>query len=695
MTYDEAIGESLALPAFDDRDHYRILAELSSVLFFASLDIPDILTLLVSHVVPTCAPCCDVLVDVEAGRYLARVRAGERVVVETASDGVALEPADPSTMIEVALGRRGQTWGVMRLLEIEPSDELQKLGDELGRRAAIALDNALLYRAEQHARRQAEERARRVTTLANVTRDLARAVTVAEIADVTVARAATAAGAVNAVLFLLDEIRENLDMVRSFGYSRESLDGWERVPLTRTSALTESTLSGEPIWLRTSSAFVERYPWLAAVHRATGNQAAAAVPLLIDGRAIGVLGLSFVVEQSFDEEDREFIGGLVDQCATAIERARLFDRATRANRTKDEFLAVLSHELRTPLAPVLPAIEVIEEEPLSEAGRAMTEIIRRNIRLETRLIDDLLDVARVVNGKLVLHREPVDLHATIRSVLEICQGDLAARRLSVALELRARRAWVDGDPTRLQQALWNLVKNAIKFSEPEGSIAITTSDEGEGIRVVVRDHGMGIEPEMLVRIFDPFIQGNPGVHKHFGGMGLGLAITKAVVDLHGGSLIARSEGRGKGASFTITLASEERRTTDVPRADMQLTQELAGTMVYRVLLVDDHEDTSFVLKKMLERSGFRVTTANSCAAARQLAALGEFDVLVSDLGLPDGTGYDLLADIMLIKHVPAIAISGFGTDQDISRSRAVGFRSHLTKPVPNSVLVETIRRVLA
>jgi signal transduction histidine kinase len=721
-------GSSDVFDVARDNEHYRFLADLSTALYSASLDASEILSVLASTLVPRIAPAC--VVELVAGpvslvahacveldgcvsatieeRSQARVAVGpgfdvavdelRRPVAELLSS-LGFPHSRVGASLEIPLGRRDTTWGRLVLLGLAPAaaERVIALGDEIAQRASMALDNALLFRAEHSARLRAEERARRVSILANVTRELARAVTVAEIADIFVALAVDSVGAVNGTLYLLDENREYLELLRAVGYSDRVMEGWQRVPLGADTALTDAIACAEPVWIPTSSEFNRRYPRHRELHALTGNHAAAALPLMTDGRAIGAIGLSFATEQAFDDEDQAFVCGLVDQCATAIERARLYERATAANDAKDQFLAVLSHELRTPLAPVLPAIEAIEEEPLSDAGRMMAEIARRNIMIETRLIDDLLDVARVINGKLVLHREQVDIHSTIRSVLNICRGDITTKGQTALVRLDATRTLVYGDPARLQQALWNLVKNAIKFTAVGGEIGITTRNGSDDrITITVVDTGMGIDRTMLVRIFDPFMQGNESVHKLFGGMGLGLAISKAVIDLHGGELAARSDGRGSGSEFSIVLdldGASSSGTSVTPEAG--LSGALAGDLACRVLLVDDHEDTSFALKRMLERSGFRVTTAHSCEAARQLAALGEFDVLVSDIGLPDGTGYDLLADIMLIKSVPAIAISGFGTDHDMARSRAVGFRSHLTKPVQHNVLVETIRRVLA
>src|SRR6185369_12030125 len=240
------------------------------------------------------------------------------------------------------------------------------------------------------------------------------------------------------------------------------------------------------------------------------------------------------------------------------ELQRTKELAESANRAKDHFLAVLSHELRTPLAPVLSTVQLLEhKEGLPEDVREALAMIRRNVELEARLIDDLLDLTGITRGKLDLAFETVDVHQALREVLEICDRDLQAKRIAVTTELHAHRICVRADPARLQQVLWNVVKNAVKFSPEEGRILLRTSDgPGGTVEIAVTDSGIGIDPDVLPRIFDAFEQGSRDVTRMFGGLGLGLAISKALVDLHGGSLRAKSDGRGLGATFSLSLAAE-------------------------------------------------------------------------------------------------------------------------------------------
>jgi signal transduction histidine kinase len=369
------------------------------------------------------------------------------------------------------------------------------------------------------------------------------------------------------------------------------------------------------------------------------------------------------------------------------------DAAEAANRSKDQFLAVLSHELRTPLSPVVLTVSAMQNDPaLPDHLREDLAMVRRNIELETKLIDDLLDVSRVTSGKLRLRMEPVSVHDLLRYVLEVCAADLTFKHLTVRMDLAAAHDMVIGDPARLQQVFWNLLKNAIKFS-PEGChIAVRTSNPAAGqVLVEVADVGMGIPPELMPRLFNAFEQGDPGITRQFGGLGLGLAISKAVIDLHGGTIVAHSDGRDRGSKFTISLAAAP---AAAPRSSSRSRpSESNGHPARRVLLVEDHADTSRALARLLTGQGYLVKTAGTVAAALRLADAEPFDILVSDIGLPDATGYQLMEQVR--HRLKGIALSGYGMESDLQRSRDAGFSDHIVKPIDVVQLVGVIRRVTA
>jgi signal transduction histidine kinase len=372
--------------------------------------------------------------------------------------------------------------------------------------------------------------------------------------------------------------------------------------------------------------------------------------------------------------------------------------AEQANQAKDQFLAVLSHELRTPLTPVLLATSLLENNPaLPPDLSQQAHMIRRNVELEARLIDDLLDLTRIRKGKLNLNLTTVDVHEVLKRAVEIC---CAERASDVKLYLGAAWHHVRGDPARLQQVFWNLANNATKFTPTGRPIIFRTSNpngqkagESSTVEIEVSDTGIGLEPHSLPRLFNAFEQGDNTANRRFGGLGLGLAITKGLVDAHEGTIIGQSAGRDQGASFTVRLpvAADipQRQPESMPRADQPWRAAV------RVLLVEDHEETLKILAMLLRRLSFDVTTASSIKAALAAAAEKRFDLLISDLGLPDGLGYELMRSLRTTIHVRGIALSGYGMSSDLRLSQEAGFAEHLVKPVDLKVLQDTIARVLA
>ena len=378
-----------------------------------------------------------------------------------------------------------------------------------------------------------------------------------------------------------------------------------------------------------------------------------------------------------------------------LERAR--QQAEEANRAKDRFLATLSHELRTPLTPVLMSIATLRQDAsLSEAARAELEVIQRNVQLETVLINDLLDLTRIAHGKLELRPEPVDVHAAIDQALRISGADIAEKQLRVAKDFAARQHRCSADAARLQQAFWNIIKNAVKFTPAGGELRITTHDAGQDrICVEFTDSGIGIEPELQSRIFGAFEQGSPNITSRYGGLGLGLAIARRVVALHGGEISAHSQGSGRGATFKITLpaTSHLQQATSAPSQPVREGASGARSTT-TILLVEDHTDTARSLQRLLEADGCHVVVATTLAGARHLVATTPFDLIISDIGLPDGSGLDLLQHDQTRSGSPAIALSGYGMKSDIDASQAAGFAEHLTKPVDWEQLREAVRRLV-
>jgi signal transduction histidine kinase/ActR/RegA family two-component response regulator len=372
-----------------------------------------------------------------------------------------------------------------------------------------------------------------------------------------------------------------------------------------------------------------------------------------------------------------------------------------ANAAKDQFLALLSHELRNPLSPVIAMVgELQEAMPDSPPVHEALEVIRRNVELEARLIDDLLDVTRIAKGKLQLSFETVCVHEILQRAYEICREDIAAKHLEAEFRLRASHTYVEGDPARLQQVFWNLIKNSVKFTPEKGRITIETlNPTPEKIEVRIADTGMGIEPERIDKVFNAFEQGQISITRRFGGLGLGLAISKALIDAHGGRITVESRGKDQGSTFSLvlkTVPSPVKRDGDGARKHRRSVEEreVAVSRHRRVLVVDDHQDTCTGMKRMLERRGYEITVAYSAEQAVEKVRTQDFDLLISDIGLPDRSGYELMRELRTSKALPGIALSGFGTEQDVIEARAAGFSKHLTKPINFERLEEAIQSLL-
>jgi CheY-like chemotaxis protein len=403
-----------------------------------------------------------------------------------------------------------------------------------------------------------------------------------------------------------------------------------------------------------------------------------------------------------------------------LQRAR--DEALAASRAKDDFLAALSHELRTPLSPVLLlASESAADAKLPARVRKDFATIRKCVELEARLIDDLLDLTRITRGKLALERAKLDLAVVLQDALSTIRADLDQKQIELVVEDIPDFVWVWGDPVRLQQVFWNVLKNAVKFTPWGGRVSVGSRIDPakETIVIEVTDSGIGITPAELARVFEAFSQGdhaNTGGSHRFGGLGLGLAISRRVVELHDGKITAESAGRDHGATFrvelplfdsastkavqdTTTSSSNESHVVKQRAATMQFESAIDGQVVTRkrpaallgrILLVEDHAPTRIALEQLLIRRNYAVRSAASVADARELAKREKFAILISDIGLPDGSGYDLMSEFRKAYGMVGVSLTGYGTEEDVSRSQSAGFVRHLTKPIRMQSLDEAL-----
>jgi HAMP domain-containing protein/signal transduction histidine kinase/CheY-like chemotaxis protein len=423
------------------------------------------------------------------------------------------------------------------------------------------------------------------------------------------------------------------------------------------------------------------------------------LPILFEGQVKAVMELSSVerfstAHQAFLDQLTESIGIVLNTIEASTQTENLLKQSqslaaelqktnleleekARSNLAKDQFLAMLSHELRTPLTPVLASALALESEPeLPQEIQESLQMIRRNVELEARLIDDLLDLTRIDQGKVQLNFEIVDAHKLLQNALEICQPEIDRKHLHCSLNLGGQKVHMRADPARLQQIFWNLINNAVKFTPRNGQITIMTgNDSDQQLRLEITDTGMGIEAEALPKIFDAFEQGG---RTQLGGLGLGLAISKTLVEAHHGTITAQSGGRNKGSTFTLVFPTRDRTEAQIAPA---VSRTLAQRQSMRILLVEDHEDTNRSLTNLLRRRGYYVQPALNFQSALDLSEKEEFDVLVSDLALPDGNGIDLMRKLSSKQPLFGIALTGFGMEGDIRRSREVGFQHHLVKPI--------------
>ena len=440
------------------------------------------------------------------------------------------------------------------------------------------------------------------------------------------------------------------------------------------------------------------------IMRGLGFTSVMVVPLAAHGRAFGAI--TFVTAESgrrYDASDLAFAEDLARRASLAVENARLYGQAQEANRLKDEFLATLSHELRTPLTAILGWATMLRAGSLdAEAGRRAVESIERNARAQRQIVEDVLDVSRIITGKLRLEMRPVEIRELVQDSVETVRPAAEAKGVYLSTLLAPDAGQVTADPDRLQQVLWNLLSNAVKFTQAGGRVEVELRREGGRVAVRVADTGQGIEPEFLPHVFERFRQADMGTTRHHGGLGLGLAIVRHLAELHGGEVTAESAGKGLGSTFTLRLPlksaplAERAPARDGAKAvasgGSTQSASLAGT---RVLLVEDEEDARAMLKELLEGSGARVHAVGTASEAWESLEASGCDVLVSDIGMPGEDGYALIGRVRGLdaRHgsaTPAVALTAYAREEDRARSLAAGFDAHVAKPVEPAELLEVV-----
>ncbi|MBG1245001.1 PAS domain S-box protein [Nostoc sp. NZL] len=618
------------------------------------------------------------------------------------------------SLMVIPVRSRGQLFGAISFFTAESGRHYKQtdlaLAEDIARRAATAIDNARLYQETQQAKQAAERSVNRTVLLQRITAALSEALTPQQVADVVVNQGIAALEATAGSVVLLIEEGTELKIVQAIGYPQSVINAWTTFPITAPNQIAETVRTRQPIFLENLAALIARYPNLRDAVTLTGNNAWATIPLIAEGKVIGALGLSFKTVQIFNEEDRGFMLTLGQQCAQAIARAQLYEaektaraQAETANRIKDEFLAVLSHELRTPLNPILGWAKLLRTRKFDEPTKIRAlETIERNAKLQTQLIGDLLDVSRILQGKVRLNLYAVDLKVAIASALETVHLAAEAKSIQIQTVLSNDIGKVLGDSDRLQQVMWNLLSNAVKFTPTDGQVEVHLQQVGLDAQIQVIDTGKGINPEFLPYVFDYFRQADAKTTRVFGGLGLGLAIVRHLVELHGGTVQAESLGEGQGATFTVRLPllknSELRVSSDEAFQPEVSTEDtlLAGV---QILLVDDQADVREFFSFALEQYGATVTAVESASEALEILVQSKPDILLSDIGMPLMDGYMLLREVRRLPpeqggQIPAIALTAYAGEINYNQAMAAGFQKHLPKPVDPGELATAIDNII-
>jgi len=429
------------------------------------------------------------------------------------------------------------------------------------------------------------------------------------------------------------------------------------------------------------------------------------------GRVVGTIEVQSYTPHAYKAEHATAMRMAANLTAVAIENAQLLAResqarteAEKSNRLKDEFLATVSHELRTPLTAILGWAHMLDSDKLADvqAQRAI-QTIQRNAKAQGEIIDDILDVSRIITGNLYLNLQPTELTRVIEGAINVVRPTAEAKKISVETELGDHPALVSGDAHRLQQIVWNLLSNAVKFTPVGGKVRIRTFDDATQVHLEIADNGQGIRADFLPHVFERFRQADSSTTRKHGGLGLGLAIVRHLVEIHGGSVHANSEGEGRGATFTVTLPlllGDELIAADAPETisnQIQTQLELKGV---HVLLVDDDAGTREMITAALNERQARVTAVASAQEALSEIKRARPDVLVSDIAMPVQDGYQLIEEIRALelgqaKTLPAVAITAYAREEDRRRALAAGYQSYLPKPIEPAELIAVVAELMS
>jgi signal transduction histidine kinase/DNA-binding response OmpR family regulator len=425
------------------------------------------------------------------------------------------------------------------------------------------------------------------------------------------------------------------------------------------------------------------------------------VPLRARERMLGAMKLSTAESgRRLGPRDLALAEDLGRRVAVAIDNSRLYQEAQQANRMKDEFLAVLSHELRTPLTPILGWTRILRNGPQSpERLTYGLDIIERNVKAQMKLIEDLLDVSRIITGKMRLNMRSIELQPVLQNSIDSIRPAADAKQIQLNLKMESERRALYADPERVQQIVWNLLSNAIKFTPKRGEITVRLLNDDSNSSIEITDSGIGISQKFLPHVFERFQQADSSTTRAFGGLGLGLAIVRHLVELHGGTVQATSPGEGKGATFTVTIPSHRVAPVDTDGRKLESKRVVRSGKLdgLNVMIVEDEIDTRELLAALFQHQGANVFQAGSASEALQVFESTRVDLLLSDIGMPGDDGYALISKLRSEVHgatVPAIALTAYARDEDRTRAIAAGYQLHIPKPVDPEALLTSASALL-
>ncbi|WP_236515636.1 hybrid sensor histidine kinase/response regulator [Sandaracinus amylolyticus] len=576
----------------------------------------------------------------------------------------------------------------------------------LSRHCALALRRATSFEAEKRARQNAMQ-------TYELAAELAAALAREDVARTIVRHATSSLGATRSAVWIAEPLDGDVLRCIDVHYPGVPFDDYQRVRLDRDLPICEVARSGWPVVIAHREEYVARYPALAA-NVGQDTEALVAMPLRAGERVIGAYIATFTEPGRLTHDALASFGALAHHASLAMERVILLDeqrieraRAEHANRLKDEFLATISHELRTPLNAIKGWVRLLRAGTLPDDKHAHAlDVIERNTDAQTRLISDLLDVGRILSGKLRMSTAPVDLARIAALALDSVRPLAEQRSVEIVTALDPDAGAVRGDAERLQQVVTNLLTNAIKFSPAGGRMELAVRRETEGlVSLVVSDRGEGISPEFLPYVFERFRQADGSFARRHGGLGLGLAIARSIVEQHGGTIDASSEGLGRGATFTVRIPIASTRTAATRRKASGKTAAVLGPRVnlggVRVLVVEDEPDARELVVSLLEEHGAIARGCGNARAAMEAFVDDTFDVLVADVGLPGEDGLSLVRRIRSQQRassrvrIPAIALTAYARDEDRVQSLESGFDRHLVKPIAPETLLATIAELVS